>query len=197
MMNLFYENLPTSITVGLREVPIVTDFREIIKLMDAIKDESLTDSEKLSICLEYFMEDIDMDDVIEAIESLLDFINMTATEPDPIYTEDEENDEEDDMETTVQETYSFSFDFPYILGGFRQAYGIDLLNIEYMHWWEFKSLFNGLPEDTEIKKRIMYRGINTSEIKNKDERQRVRRIQMAIALPAKILSDNEIGDAFW
>ena len=57
-------------------------------------------------------------------------------------------------------------------------------------------LFDGLSEDTEIKQRIMYRGINLSEIKDKEERKRISKIQRSIQLPAEELTDYEIGNAF-
>ena len=57
-------------------------------------------------------------------------------------------------------------------------------------------LFDGLSEDTEIKQRIMYRGINLSDIKDKDERKRISRIQKQIRLPMEELTDYDIGNAF-
>ena len=57
-------------------------------------------------------------------------------------------------------------------------------------------LFDGLSEDTEIKQRIMYRGINLSEIKDKEEKKRISRIQNSIRLPMEELTDFEIGNAF-
>ena len=56
--------------------------------------------------------------------------------------------------------------------------------------------FDGLSEDTEIKQRIMYRGIDLSDIKDKDERKRIAKIQRRIQLPAEALSDYDIGNAF-
>ena len=57
-------------------------------------------------------------------------------------------------------------------------------------------LFDGLPDDTEIKKRIMYRGLNLNEIKDRKERKRIEKIQNQIRLPDDELSDYDIGDAF-
>ena len=65
-----------------------------------------------------------------------------------------------------------------------------------MHWWEFRCLFQGLPVDTEIKQRIHYRGLELSEIKDKEERKRVQRIQNEIRLHGEELSDYDIGNAF-
>lgn len=57
-------------------------------------------------------------------------------------------------------------------------------------------LFDGLSEENEIKKRIMYRGINLSEIRDPEERKRIRKIQKVIELKQEELTDYDIGDAF-
>ena len=58
-------------------------------------------------------------------------------------------------------------------------------------------LFDGLSEDNEIKKRIMYRGIDIGTIKDHDERKRIVKIQASIALEENQLTDYDIGDVFW
>ena len=57
-------------------------------------------------------------------------------------------------------------------------------------------LFDGLSEDTEIRQRIMYRGIDLKTVKDKDERKRIQRIQSSIALPEQALTDYDIGNVF-
>ena len=57
-------------------------------------------------------------------------------------------------------------------------------------------LFDGLSHANEIKQRIMYRGIDLNDVKDKDERKRIMKIQREIKLPDDILTDYDIGDAF-
>jgi hypothetical protein len=57
-------------------------------------------------------------------------------------------------------------------------------------------LFDGLSEDNEIKKRIMYRGIDLSEVKDPEEKKRIQKIKKLIELKQEELTDFEIGDAF-
>jgi hypothetical protein len=54
-------------------------------------------------------------------------------------------------------------DGEYIVASFIQAYGIDLTEIDYMHWHKFKALFNSLPEDTQMAKIIGYRSYKKSD----------------------------------
>ncbi|UTY39382.1 bacteriophage Gp15 family protein [Allocoprobacillus halotolerans] len=66
-----------------------------------------------------------------------------------------------------------------------------------MHWWKFNALFDSLNENTELKKRIAYRMMDISKIKNKEEKRRIRRIQKQIAIPVvNVMSDEDIANAF-
>ena len=42
----------------------------------------------------------------------------------------------------------------------------------------------------------MYRSIDLSSIKDKEEKKRIKKIQNAIQLPEEVLSDYEIGEIF-
>ena len=84
----------------------------------------------------------------------------------------------------------------YVLGAFRQVYNIDLINIEYMHWWEFSALFEALPEDVLLKKRMTYRQINPSEIKDKERRKQILKIKRAVAFPCNPMSAEKTGEVF-
>ena len=66
-----------------------------------------------------------------------------------------------------------------------------------MHWWQFGILLDGLSEKTEFKQRVMYRNTNTAGIKDVKERQRIERIQRAIAIPMPAPTDEEMGAMFW
>ena len=184
-MNLFYEKLPTYVLVDNERINIVTDFREYIKFHDMIKSNELSAETKLQYVLQYF--DRMPSNLPEAIKALGDFFGM----------EDIRLGVKTSPSETRKQLFSFSKDFPYIYAAFKKDYNIDLLRIPYMHWWEFKMLFDGLSEDSEIKKRIMYRGIDIGSIKDPDERKRIVKIQASIALEENQLTDYDIGDVFW
>lgn len=190
-MNLFYEDYPESIMADGQEIRIRTDFREYIRLIDLLKTDKLRGYEKWQFIIQYFHDR--PDNMASALDGLVDFVNLEQL-CEKISESDEDNQEE-----TVDNRplFSFQYDYPYILSGFLSSYGINLRTIEYMHWWEFRLLFDGLPEGTEIKKRIMYRSINPAEIKDNEERKRIIKIQNAIRLPEEVtMSDYDIGDAF-
>lgn len=184
-MNFFYEKLPTCVVVGNEKINIVTDFREYIKFHDMIKSNDLTSEEKLEYILEYFEKM--PKNLPEAIKALGDFFALENIQLKPSNV----------SASRPKQLYSFSKDFPYIYSAFKRDYGIDLIDVPYMHWWKFHMLFEGLSEENEIKKRIMYRGIDTGTIKDADERKRIIKIQSAIALEENQLTDYDIGDVFW
>lgn len=190
-MNLFYEDYPTVLKVKNEFIPIITDFREYIKLLDMLNDEEVNGYEKMLFLQQYFLkEPNNMDD---AISRLTDFVSMK--ELNDVHTE-ESGEGEDTKVEEPKLLFSFALDYPYILAGFWQDYGIDISEIRYLHWWKFRQLFDGLSEKTEIKQRIMYRSIDLSTIKDKDERKRIEKIQRSIKLPESELTEYDIGNAF-
>ena len=187
--NLMYEDLPESIVVSGEQIPIHTDFRDYIRLIDMLGDTDLLPNEKKYLLLQYFKKQ--PKDFGEALDALTDFVVMGALKEDYGHGYPEEEDPE-----TQKMVYSFSYDYPYIFSAFLHDYDINIRTIPYMHWWEFRMLFDGLSKDNEIKQRIMYRSIDLGDIKDKDERKRIEKIQMAIKLPEDVLTDYDIGDAF-
>ena len=187
-MNFFYEELPNTVNVKGENIKVITDFREYIRLLDMLKDQELDALQKFAIIQQYFLDDIVTDE--EAISALSCFIMMDTNCVDVAETGDWP------QEKPKKNLFSYSIDYPYILSGFLRDYGIDLIDIKYMHWWKFRMLFDGLSDDTEIKQRIMYRSVDLSEIKDKEERKRIKKIQKSIQLPSESLTDYDIGNAF-
>jgi len=191
-VNLFYEAYPMSVCVGGKEIPIITDFREIVRLIDLLKAEDIEPREKMYFLLQYFKEQ--PEDFESAVDALSDFVTMKDFCDQSL--EECETDEESGEEELRKDVYSFSIDYPFIFSAFLQDYGINIRTIQYMHWWEFRMLFSGLSENTEIKQRILYRSTDLSKIKDKEERKRIAKIQRSIRLPDAELTDYDIGNAF-
>lgn len=193
-MNFFYEELPSTVNVRGENIKVITDFREYIRLLDMLKDQELEALQKFAIIQQYFIDDVVADE--EAISALSHFITMDTNCAKVAETGDCEEPQEKLQEKPKKNLFSYSIDYPYILSGFLRDYGIDLIDIKYMHWWKFRMLFDGLSDDTEIKQRIMYRSVDLSEIKDKEEKKRIKKIQKSIQLPSESLTDYDIGNAF-
>lgn len=189
-MNVLYQEFPEYLEIDGEKYPIETDFREWIRFSALVEDEEISWITKIQLMMQWFLEKIP-DDLEAAIYAMGDFLTAKR-----LYRDDPE--ENLNKERDLKPAFSFEEDAGCIYSAFVECYGIDLQTVHYMHWWKFKTLFDWLPEETEIKQRIKYRTTDTNTIKDPEERKRVRRIQEAIALRKKkrILDDYEIGDVF-
>lgn len=193
-MNFFYEAFPDTVNIRGKNFSIITDFRDYIRLLDMLKCEELNTYQKMAILEDYFLDEITIDD--DAIGALTGFVIMDLDSQDKDLNEDDSDEDNSEQPGSKKNLFSYEIDYPFILSGFLRDYGIDLETVDYMHWWKFRMLFDGLSEDTEIKQRIIYRGINLSDIKDKEEQKRIAKIQRKIQLPAEALSDYDIGNVF-
>ena len=187
MLNVLYEKFPEHVTVNGEFFPIETDFREWIRFVELAEDDSVPLQAKVQLMLGWYTDRIPAD-IEAAVSALGDFLAAKRLYPGKA---------EEGEERSVKPAFSFEEDAGCIYSAFIECYGIDIQTIDYMHWWKFKTLFDNLPEKTEIKQRMIYRTIDISSIKDKEERKRIRKIQSAIALKKKrCLDDYEIGDIF-
>lgn len=67
--------------------------------------------------------------------------------------------------SSYEQIVDFIEDGEYIYSSFLYAYNIDLLKAN-MHWWVFKALFDGLPDDSKIKQIMGFRGYKQSKKKS-------------------------------
>ena len=188
-MNILFEKFPEAVEVDGKSYSVETDFREWIRFTELVEDEKVPWQMKCHLLLQWYTEEIP-ENIEGAINALGEFLTASLAEDNAYENVDNSSRKQD---------YSFSQDAECIYSAFREVYGIDLQSVEYMHWWEFRTLFAGLPETTEIKQRIIYRNVDLREVKDKDERKRIKRIQSVIALKKKNqrkIDDFEIGAAF-
>lgn len=191
-MNILYEPLPEFVVVQGKRYRIQTDFREWIKLSELAADDEVPWQVKQKLFMQWY---IDMpDNAEEAIYALGEFLAAKEMYLSEKYGDGQEKKAAEEKEPV----FSFQEDAGCIYSAFFECYGIDLLSVKKLHWWKFKMLFEGLPDHTEIKQRIMYRKMDLNTIKDKEEKRRVKKIKKEIALHKKktVMSDYEIGEMF-
>lgn len=189
-MNLLYDDYPDTVTLCGVSRKIVTDFKDWLRFVDMLHEDGLGLSEKAQLMMSFYLEEIPEKQHRAAHEPLIRFFRMEEAED----TGQEPYDSEDPPARSAP-LYDFRFDAKYIIAGFLQDYQMDLTRV-HMHWWKFRILLDGLSAGTEFKQRVMYRNTNAAEIKDVKERQRIRKIQRAIAIPGPAPSDYEIGELF-
>lgn len=162
----FLDALPRQVTLAGRAYPIYTDFRDWINFERLLRDKSLSDSERAALMLDWFSGE-PPPPVPDLFESLFAFFLCGGNPPK--------------NEKNPKPVFDYEQDMPNVYAGFIQSYSINLLQIEYLHWWEFRSLLDGLPEDTRLSKIMGYRAIDVSKLP-KSERERYRELQRIYAL---------------
>ena len=176
MINILFEELPDAVEVSGKFYKIATDFRDWIAFFDMMSDNEIDQKQKMLTALSWFPEKIP-DNLTEAFNALTDFASCSGIKKSL------ENQNKNSSNSSVP-TLSWLYDSAYVLGAFRQVYNIDLIRVKYMHWWEFSALFEALPEDVPIKKRIAYRQIRLSDIKDKERRKQIVKIKKGSGVSA-------------
>lgn len=158
-----------------RGVPISADFRNMIQVDVILRDPGMSDMEKTVAALNQLYPEIPKDTNL-AIEGLEWFFSRGKTMG------------KDKKESRREEKRAFDFDVDAntIYSSFYAAYGLSLTATDFLHWWEFMALFEGLPEDSAMKQIIYYRTADVGKM-SKSERKRVLKMRKLFALdePAK------------
>lgn len=112
-----------------------------------------------------------------------------------------DNDDEDEEADDIREKQIFSYehDGDYIYAAFVQQYKIDLADCD-LHWWKFKALFAGLTSETKIREIMEIRATDISNIKDKERRAHIMRLQDVYSLPdmrSEEEKENDFAAVFW
>lgn len=138
MIDLRCKDLPQAIEVDGKSFLIKTDFRDWITIADLFNKNSTLD--KFTFI---FKNNIPAtSDFIQPLQQFL--LNPNCTPKNDSASNDR--------------LLDYVLDGEYIYSAFMQAYNIDLIDIDYMHWHKFKALVLGLPDDTMLKCIMGYRG---------------------------------------
>jgi len=166
-MNLLLDKLPTEYE-GLK---IETNFRSFILFELLMQDRKVDEKTKVAIALNLFYKETPKD-LKKAIDGIIWFYARG----------DIEKKQQKGNNSKIKKIYSYEEDANYIYSAFLSQYRLDLNEVEYLHWWKFKSLFEGLNEENQICKIMGYRSIDLNKIKDKEERKKYKKIKQQWAL---------------
>lgn len=97
--------------------------------------------------------------------------------------EETNREEKEEMKSTHKNiVYSYEYDAGSIYAAFLSQYGIDLVEIPFLHWWKFKALFHALDENLEFMKIMRYRAVDITKIP-KEQKDFYRKMKQIYALP--------------
>lgn len=163
-MNILTDYLPSSVKVGNSMFDIVTDFRAGVSFSLMIE---AGETNLYKLCTPFFPKGTPKD-INGAVEAILYF-----------YRGGEVTENEAPAKNT-KPSYSYDVDSEAIYADFWRYYSLDLSQ-DSLHWWTFRSLLFGLPEDSNFKMRIYYRTCNLRDLPKK-EKQRIANIRKQIEI---------------
>lgn len=188
MLNILVDLLPTTVNVGGIDYPINTDFRTSILFEQMAVDAEIENEEKWKYLLEYYYEGIRITDknINGLVEEALKFYRCDRGQ-----LQSDNEGCKDSSNSSSDKIYDFDYDDMHIYSAFLQQYSIDLQDIEYLHWWKFKAMFNGLKEDCKFCKILEYRSVNLSDIKDEEQKRHYKTMKDIYKLPTKLNIEEE------
>ena len=159
---------PTEIEVNGKIYKLDTDFRTAIACFKAINDKELSNFKRgyaiLTLLIDGHFEISEMNQLLEKCAIYLrcgKHENMTKDKVDINYVKDEAR-----IRTSIRQCY----------------YGYDLNKIDYLHWWEYNELIEGLTEETLLSKVREIRNYDLSEEKDLKRREKILEMKKQVAL---------------
>lgn len=175
LCNILLDKLPQNTPNGYK---IKTSYKQGIKFELLMQDEKLSKEEQVELALNLFyykkdLKEIHTEQELQTrIEDIIWFYKCGK----------EEKTSQNNGNKREKQIYSYVFDADKIYSAFIQQYNTDLQKTN-LHWWQFRSMFESLTDETQIVEIMGYRAMDLSKIKDKEERKRYRKLQKLWALP--------------
>lgn len=182
-MNILIDDIdyPDQAEANGKRYEIRTNFRNSILFELMMQDSSLSSTEKVRKGLDLYYPVVPYD-MSAAVNAALWFYRCGK----------EENTVQKRMAARrgKNPVYSFEHDAGLIYAAFLLAYNIDLQDIQYMHWWRFRFLFNSLPKDCEFVRAMEYRSIDINDKMPKEQKDFYKKMKRLYALPLSKAEDD-------
>lgn len=166
--------LPSTIEIEGVEYDISSNFRDSILFEILMQDSKISDQDKLMLGLQYYYRDNIPKNINIAVEKMLWFYKCGKEEVEAKGTGSGEN---------AGQIYSYEHDDDYIYSAFLDQYGVDLQDIEDLHWWKFKAMFKSLKEDNKISKIMGYRSMKIDNDMSDNEKKFYKEMKQIYSLP--------------
>lgn len=173
-MNILIDKLPCSVIVDNIDTEIVSDFRTSILFEQLMKDNSINDDVKIELALNLYFPKQYIINTVDAVNKIIWFYGGGK--------DIKESSNKSSNSSKNANIYDFEQDADYIYAAFMEQYKIDLADIDYLHWWKFKSLFYGLNKDIQLSKIMFYRSVELTDDMTKNERKFYRDMKRLYAL---------------
>lgn len=190
--NILLKNAPLTVDVGGVSVPIATDHRTGIRVLQMLDDPLMTSKQKYRLLLvNYYKRGVDeegnilvdpvvLDNAQEALAAAISFLNFNEEKPPPLKGRKDP--------IPLIRTFDWDMDAGRIIADFVREYGIDLARPKEefeMHWWRFYSLFLNLSNTSATMTAISIRGTVPDKDWSDQQKEVLKRQQAKLLLPAR------------
>ena len=176
---------PEAVRVGGRDAAVNADFRVALKILRIYGDPSVNGFRKNQAILGWFYAEWPRD-AAAAVEALLAFMSPPEADGgDPIKRYAGERASAKKAESP---TFCFEHDAKEIYSSFWQAYGIDLAEAGFMHWYKFLILFQTLGADCPLGRKIGIRTMDVRDFKGRD-RARMMKAKKEAQIPVRLTEE--------
>ena len=190
-LNLLMDILPEYVNIDGEEYFIGTNFRNGI-IFEKIAFSDIPIQDKVSQLLPVFYTEQIPRNITAAMETIIGFYSCGVDAKKKTAPQRRKN---GNVVLKPKMIYDYFHDAPYIYAAFLGNYGIDLNDIEYLHWWKFHALFRGLPSSAKIVEIMGYRGTDLGGITSKSEQERIARMKEIYALPQELSFEDKVAMA--
>ena len=157
-----------------------------------MQDREIEKEEKMALALNLFYDEIPKD-IKKAFDGIIWFYTRGKNIKKEINNKNDEK-------SNKKNIYSYEYDAGLIYTAFLDQYRIDLNEIDYLHWFKFKAMFEGLKSENKICEIMGYRAIDINKIKDKNEQKRYKNLQKKWALPddrSEEEKEQDFANALW
>jgi len=152
------KTFPSRVEADGKLYHIDADYRNILRIFAVLKDAKVPEEKRVEKLIQWFFAGADGADLPHeaAIKAFLDFVNPPDESESMQVTDDGERDGDD------EKRFDYDFDAEEIYAGFLSEYGIDLVEVEFLHWCKFKILLGNLSGESAFRKKIELRFMDLS-----------------------------------
>lgn len=152
-------------------IPISADYRNMIQVDLILHDPAINETEKIVAALYQLYPDLP-GDIHKAVEGLVWFYTRGNAVGDG---------KDSGTKKAAKKAFDFEQDANLIYAAFYAIYGISLTTVDFLHWWEFMALLEGLPETTLLQRVIYWRTVDVNGLP-KHEKKHVLKMRKLFAL---------------
>lgn len=187
--NILIDVLPHHIKIDGKVYKINSDFRTSMIFEMMINDDVLSNEEKTNVALNLYYPKIPHERDL-AVEAIIWFYSCGKREQKV----NSENSRVRNSSKKNNRIYDYELDSEYIYSAFLDQYGIDLQDIECLHWWKFRALFKSLKEDNQIVKIMGYRSIDVTKDMPKEQKDFYKKMKRLYEIPKSQTEKEKINE---